>query len=99
MQASVTQAVYDPEEDALIVTLVPGPVPSTSTSFTVHQLDHDKSYALIRDGQVLGEVNAQTGLALPNTQWQADGSLLISTKLAESQSFVLKAMAATLAAR
>ena len=99
LQASVTQAVYDPEEDALIVTLVPGPVPSTSTSFTVHQLDHDKSYALIRDGQVLGEVNAQTGLALPNTQWQADGSLLISTKLAESQSFVLKAMAATLAAR
>jgi hypothetical protein len=47
----------------------------------------------------LGEVNAQTGLALPNTQWQADGSLLISTKLAEPQSFVLKVMAVTLAAR
>jgi hypothetical protein len=99
LQASVTQAVYDPAEDALIVTLVPGPVPSMSTSFTVHQLDRNKSYNLIKDGEVLGEVNAQRGLAIPDTQWQADGSLVISTGLTQSQSFVLKAMVATLAAR
>ena len=99
LEASVTQAIYDREEDALIVTLVPGPVASTSTSFTVHQLDRNKSYKLIKDGQVLGEVNAQMGLAIPDTQWQADGSLVISTGLAQSQSFILKATAATLAAR
>ena len=99
MEASVTQAVYDGAKDALIISLAPGPVASKSTSFTVHQLDPAKSYALVRDGQVLGEVNAQTGLALPNTQWQADGSLVISTALTEPQSFVLKATAAMLAAR
>jgi hypothetical protein len=62
-------------------------------------LDRNKRYTLIKDGEVLGEVNAQRGLAIPDTQWQADGSLVISTGLTQSQSFVLKAMVATLAAR
>ena len=99
LEASVTQAVYDGDKDALIITLVPGPVESEATSFTVRQLDPEKTYALVRDGQVLGEVNKKTSLALPSTKWQADGSLVISTRLTEPQSFILKAMAATLAAR
>ena len=99
LEASVTQAVYDGDKDALIVTLVPGPVESEATSFTVRQLDPEKTYALVRDGQVLGEVNKKTSLALPSTKWQADGSLVTSTRLTEPQSFILKAMAATLAAR
>ena len=72
---------------------------SEATSFTVRQLDPEKTYALVRDGQVLGEVNKKTSLALPSTKWQADGSLVISTRLTEPQSFILKAMAATVAAR
>ena len=99
LEASVTQAVYDAEKDALIVTLAPGPVKSEATSFTVRQLDPDKSYALVKDGQALGEVNAKTALALPSAQWQADGSLLINTELTEPQSFILKATAGPVATR
>ena len=91
LEASVTQAVFDTEKDALIVTLAPGPVESEATSFTVRQLDPAKTYTLIRDGQVLGEISANRGSALPNTKWQSDGSLRITTGLDEPHSFVLKA--------
>jgi len=99
LEASITQAVYDAEEDALIVTLAPGPVKSEATSFTIRQLDPAKTYSLIRDGQVLGEVSGGGGSALPHTEWQADGSLRITTGLDEPHSFVLKAKSSKVAAR
>lgn len=99
LEASVTQAIYDVEQDALIVTLVPGPVKSESTSFTVHQLDPGKSYSLIRDGEVLGEISRSGASALPRTEWQADGSLRITTGLDEPHSFVLKAESTRVATR
>jgi len=99
LEASVTQAVYDAEKDALIVTLAPGPVKSEATSFTVRQLDPAKTYSLIRDGQVLGEISGSRGTALPRTEWQADGSLRITTGLREPHSFVLKTKSTNVATR
>ena len=99
LEASVTQAVYDAEKDALIVTLAPGPVESEATSFTVRQLDPAKTYSLIRDGQALGDVSRSGGAALPDAEWQDDGSLRITTRLDGPHSFVLKATPSKLAAR
>lgn len=90
LEASVTQAVYDGKKDALIVTLAPGPVASESTSFTVRQLDPEKTYTLIKDGKSLGIIS-QEGQLPSGTQWQDDGSLLITTVLREQNSFVIKA--------
>lgn len=99
LEASVTQAVYDAEKDALIVTLAPGPVKSEAASFTVRQLDPAKTYSLIRDGKVLGEISHSGGSALPRTEWQPDGSLRITTGLDEPHSFVLQGKATRVAAR
>ena len=99
LEASVTQAVYDAKKDALIVTLAPGPVESDATSFTVRQLDPAKTYSLIRDGQALGEVSRSGDAVLPDTEWQDDGSLRITTRLDGPRSFVLKAMSSELAVR
>ena len=90
LEASVTQAVYDGKKDALIVTLAPGPVASESTSFTIRQLDPEKTYTLIKDGKSLGIIS-QEGQLPSGTQWQDDGSLLITTVLREQNSFVIKA--------
>ncbi len=99
LEASVTQAVYDPEKDALIVSLAPGPVKSEATSFTVRQLDPAKTYSLIRDGQALGEVSQKGGAELPDAEWQGDGSLRITTSLDGLRSFVLQARPSKLSAR
>ena len=99
LEASVTQAVYDPDQDALIVTMAPGPVKSETTSFTVRQLDPEKRYVVIRDGKRLGEISRNGEPALPQTAWQPDGSLQITTTLDEPHSFVLKAKATPAAPR
>ena len=99
LEASVTRAVYDARKDALIVTLAPGPVKSEATSFTVRQLDPQKSYTLIKDGKSLGEISASKGSTPPRTEWRSDGSLRITTGLDEPHSFVLKATSTNLAAR
>jgi len=99
LEASVTQAIYDAEKGALIVTLAPGPVKSETASFTVRQLDPAKIYSLIRDGQVLGEISGSRATALPGTEWQGDDTLRITTPLREPHSFVLKATSTNLAAR
>ena len=99
LEASVTQAVYDAKKGALIVTLAPGPVKSESTSFAVRRLDPNKRYALIKDGESLGELSASKGSTPPGTQWRSDGSLRITTGLNEPHSFVLKATSTNLAAR
>ncbi len=99
LEANVIQAVYDAEQDALIVTLTPGPVDSEATSFTVRQLDPDKSYTLIRDGRSLGEISGRKRSAPPGGEWQPDGSLRITTELDAPRSYVLQAASTNLAAR
>ena len=98
LEASVTQAVYDAEKDALIVTLAPGPVKSEATSFTVRQLDPMKTYVLIKDGQPLGEIRKSNPTQAPGAEWQADGSVRITTALHGQHSFVLEARSANVAA-
>jgi hypothetical protein len=98
LEASVTQAVYDAEKDALIVTLAPGPVKSEATSFTVRQLDPMKTYVLIKDGQPLGEIRKSDHTQAPGAEWQADGSVRITTALHGQHSFVLEARSANVAA-
>jgi len=97
LEASVTQAVYDAEKDALIVTLAPGPVKSETASFTVRQLDPMKTYALIKDGKPLGEIRKSDHTQAPGAEWQADGSLRITTALHGQHSFVLEARSANVA--
>ena len=90
LEASVTQAVFDSEKDALIVTLVAGPVKSSTVSFTVRQLETAKTYDLIKDGESLGNISENDPLP-PGTVWQDDGSLVITTALHEQHSFIIKA--------
>ncbi len=96
--ANVTRAVFDANEDALVVTLTPGPVKSEKTSFTVRQLDPLKTYTLTKDGAHQGEIRGSDHTQLPGTEWQADGSLRITTGLRKPHSFVLKARSANVAA-
>jgi hypothetical protein len=98
LEASVAQAVYDAEKSALVVTLAPGPVKSETTSFLVRQLDPLKSYLLIRDGEVLGEISGSRGIVLPGTEWQGDDTLRITTPLRKPHSFVLLAQPVSAAA-
>lgn len=90
LEANVTQAVYDADENALIVTLTPGPVESEVTSFTVRQLDAKKSYVLLKDGKSLGSIGGSDQLPA-GAEWQDDGSLRITTSLQKPHSFILKA--------
>jgi hypothetical protein len=99
LEASVTRAVYDAEQDALIVSLAPGPVTSEATSFVVRQLDPNKSYTIFKDGNSLGEISAGSGPTPSQTEWQPDGSLQITTGLEEPHSFVVQATSTKLAAR
>ena len=98
LEANVTRAIFDANEDALVVTLTPGPVKSEKTSFTVRQLDPLKTYTLTKDGAHQGEIRGSDHTQPPGAEWQADGSLRITTGLRESHSFVLKARSATVAA-
>ena len=91
LEASVTQAVFDSKKDALIVTLVPGPVASSNVSFTVRQLESAKTYELIKDGKSLGNISAESQLP-SGIRWQENGSLLITTALREQSSFIIKAI-------
>ena len=87
---SVTQAVFDSAKEALIVTLIAGPVESSTVSFTVRQLETAKTYELIKDEKSLGNISKKDPLP-PGTLWQGDGSLLITTALREQNSFIIKA--------
>jgi len=99
LEANVTRAAYDATKQALIVSLEPGPVKSETTSFTVRQLDPNKSYTLIKDGQVLGEISGSSGSMPSQTEWASDGSLRITTGLEEPHSFVVQATSTSLASR
>ena len=88
-KVSVSQAVYDRSKDALIVTLVPGPMAPSTTSFTIRQLSSRTTYALIKDGELLGELTYGIDSTVPGARWTSDDTLRISTALGELHSFVI----------
>jgi hypothetical protein len=73
-------------------------VKSEATSFAVRQLDPMKTYALSKDGQPMGEIRKGGHTQASGAEWQADGSLRITTKLHGQHSFVLEARSASVAA-
>jgi hypothetical protein len=89
LAAGVSQAFFDPKKDALIVTLLPGPIATKDTSFVVRQLDPTKNYQVIKDGKPVGELSAKHQPA--STTWRDDGTVLISTSIAAPHTFVLVA--------
>ncbi len=98
LEASVSQAIYDDARDALIVTLVPGPVEAASTTFTINQLDPSKDYAIFKDGELLGKVRVGDA-GTQETRWNRDGSLTLSTTLAKPHSLVIASTAGAAVAR
>ena len=88
-KASVSQAVYDRSKDALIVTLVPGPAVSETASLTIRQLSSGTTYALIKDGELLGELTHGIDSTVPGARWNPDGTLTITTGLPAPHSFVI----------
>jgi len=91
IEANVTQAIYDRDKAALIVTLAPGPVASDSTTFTVNQLDPSISYTIHKDGAQMGVVHSGSGSGVAGVTWNANGALTISTELDGVHSFVVAA--------
>ena len=92
IEANVTQAIWDREKSALIVTLTPGPVAAENTTFTVNQLDPSMSYSVSRDGERLGVVSGGSDSSVANAAWNVDGTLTISTELDAAHSFVVAAV-------
>ena len=91
LHANVTQAVYDHDVGALVVTIAPGPVEAaTAVTFTVNQLDPSMSYSIVKDGSGLGRVARPTS-EVSDAHWASDGSLSISTTLGEPHTFVIVA--------
>ena len=91
IEANVTQAVYDRDKAALIVTLAPGPVATDTTTFTVYQLDASMSHEIHKDGRYLGTVNSGSKSNVAGVTWNSDGSLMISTELDGAHNFVIAA--------
>ena len=58
----------------------------------------NESYVLIKDGQPLGEIRKSDHTKAPGAEWQADGSVRITTTLHGPHSFVLEARSANVAA-
>lgn len=84
---SVSQAWWDADKKALIVTLQPGPVKAQQTHFNVVRLDPDKRYDVIVDGKSIGTLTRGGSLAKGTIRW--DGAdLSVSTPLAARRSFV-----------
>lgn len=89
LAAGVSQAFFDAKKDALIVTLMPGPIAAKDVSFVVRQLDPKKTYTVIKDGQSVGELN--TKHQPESTIWRPDGTVLVSTSINAPHTFVLVA--------
>jgi len=87
LAAGVSQAFYDAKKDALIVTLIPGPIKTRSVSFVVRQLDAGKIYELIKDGKATGELSLTH--QLESATWLKDGAVLITTSMSAPHTFVL----------
>lgn len=87
LSTNVSQAFYDKSKDALVVTLLPGPIKAKETSFVVRQLDPKKSYKVIKDGKAVGKLSAEHHPE--SIEWRDDGTVLISTSIASPHTFVL----------
>lgn len=90
VSTNVSQAYYDAKQDALIVTLKPGPVKVRKTRFAVANLDPNKSYVLVKDGVALGTISRVSGAKpVAGVTVRSDGKLTIETDLDADHSFVL----------
>jgi len=93
LSVNVSQAFYDKANDALIVTLEPGPIAVKQVQFTVRQLDPTRTYTVTENRKVLGHLNSKTrgedsGASIT---WRGDGTVLITTMLPDAQTFVIAA--------
>jgi len=73
---SVTRATYDSDINALVVTLVPGPVPTATTHFTVVGLDRAKPVMVHVNG-----VRKEADVDDTSFSWNTQGELLIRRSL------------------
>lgn len=92
LTTAVSQAFYDKNKEALIVTLNPGPIAAKRVQFTVRQLDPARNYAISKDGKAAARVHRDAAGRDASMKWQEDGSLLISTDMASAHTFVLSAV-------
>lgn len=86
----VSQAFYDDKKDALVVTLVPGPITAKTAQFAVRQLDPKKTYTLTKDGKTVGQISGKTRVGLGSATWRTDGSVLVSTDISKAHTFILQ---------
>jgi len=87
LAAGVSQAFYDERKDALVITLIPGPIKTKEVSFVVRQLEPGKSYTVIKDGQTIGQLSLKQHPA--STIWQDDGTVKVLTSINAPHTFVL----------
>jgi hypothetical protein len=88
---NVSQAFYDSNKRALIVTLKPGPVPAQKVNFTIAGLTPNGTYRVVKDGQVLGKISRKSSTAGADVHWQPDDTVTVTTTFAEPHSFVVVA--------
>jgi hypothetical protein len=88
---NVSQAYYDAQKRALIVTLKPGPIKAQSVSFVVSGLKSNTTYTVVKDGRVQGQISKRRADAGPGVAWQSDDMVSVSTTLDAPHSFVLVA--------
>jgi hypothetical protein len=86
---NVSQAWYDEQKEALVVTLQPGPVPVKQTSFVVRQLDKAKRYRVLKDGRLLGRLQHSGNDADSGLQWREDGTVQIRTDMDSAHTFII----------
>jgi len=94
LHTNVSQAFYDKSKDALILTLEPGPITAQQVQFTVRQLDPTKTYTVVRNSKVLGQLNRKTAgndSADGAMTWRDDGTALITTGIVKPQTFIFSA--------
>jgi len=94
LHVDVSQAFYDKSKDALIVTLEPGPIAAKQVQFTVRQLDPAKTYAVTRNGKMVGRLDRKAGgkdRGDGSMTWRDDGTVLITTSIGGAQTFIIAA--------
>jgi hypothetical protein len=89
LTTSILQAVYVPEQTALLVTIAPGPVGAQQVSFKVANLDGDAMYTVWKDeafSQVSVKGSPDSG---SNYRMDAAGGLQIRTDLESTHTFII----------
>jgi len=90
---NVSQAFYDKANDALIVTLEPGPIAAKQIQFTVRQLDPTRTYTVTHNRKIVAHLNRKSGSNDDDASmnWRDDGTVLVTTKIPNAQTFVISA--------